>query len=119
MRRGGAGPGFGSGGAAAAAAAARVAGWTRSVVGVEAPSGPVAPARPPARGLRGKFRRVPVTGPPRAREPKVFFPSPPTAGAVAPWRPGAPRRTWCAGTRSALGPGGGSPWPAGDPALSR
>ena len=76
MRRGGAGPGFGSGGAAAAAAAARVAGWRRSVVGVEAPSGPVAPARPPARGLRGKFRRVPVTRPPRPESPRSSFPVP-------------------------------------------
>ena len=53
MRRGGAGPGFGSGGAAAAAAAARVAGWRRSVGrggGSSVRSGRARPpARPPAR----------------------------------------------------------------------
>lgn len=47
-----------------------------------------------------------------AWEPKVFFPSPPPAAAVAPWWPGAPRWTWCAGTRWVFEAGGGEPWRA-------
>ena len=79
-------------------------------------------ARPPARPPAGNSEEIlsrashPAAA---AREPKVFFPSPPTAAEVAPWRPGAPRRRWCAGTRSALRPGGGSPCPPGDLAPSR
>ena len=93
-----------------------------TVVGVEARSGPDAPARPPARPPAGDSVEIlsrashPAAA---AREPKVFFPSSPTAAAVAPWRPGAPRRTWCAGTGSALRPGGESSWPPVDPAPSR